>query len=146
MQSEDRSLYPHPFGVFKTIVKLARNAEEKVRAAFLPFTSGVHLCTIKFADREHGSFCYELEGQALPPAVCAEHEFVMDINRPISAYIPMSTTNQQLEAAKKLFIDGHPLSKQKELVQMLNSQKSSECSSSRVPQCQRIYAAHLKKL
>ena len=108
-------------------MKLAKNAEEKVRAAFLPFTSWVHLCTIKFADREHGSFCYELEGQALPPAVCAEHEFVMDINHPVPVYVPLSIMNQQLEAAKKLFIDGHPLAKQKELVQMLNSHKTSEC-------------------
>lgn len=108
------------------MVKLARNAEEKIRAAFLPFTSGVHLCTVKFQDREHGSFCYELEGLALPPSICAEHEFVMDLNRPVSVYIPLSTTNQQLEAAKKTFIEGHPLAKSKELVHSLNAQKISE--------------------
>lgn len=107
-------------------MKLAKNAEEKIRAAFLPFTSGVHLCNIKFSDREHGSFCYELEGLALPPAICAEHEFVMDLNRPLTVYVPLSTMNQQLEVAKKAFIDGHPLAKKKELVQLLNAQKTSE--------------------
>lgn len=107
------------------MVKLAKNAEEKLRAAFLPFTSGVHLCTVKFSDREHGSFCYELVGQALPPSICAENEFVMDLNRPVTAYLQVGATNQQLEAAKKTFMEGHPLAKKKELVQMLTVQRPS---------------------
>jgi hypothetical protein len=106
------------------MVKIAKNAEEKVRIAFLPFTSVVHLCTIKFTDREHGSFCYELDGTALPPAVCAEHEFVMDINQPVTVSVPITPTNPGLEAAKRIFMDGHPLAKQKEMVKLLNAQKS----------------------
>jgi hypothetical protein len=125
VQSEDRSLYPHPFGIFKSLVKLAKNGEEKIRAAFLPFTSGVHLCTVKFADREHGSFCYELEGLALPPAICAEHEFIMDLHSPSTVHIPLSINNVQLDSARKLFMEGHPLAKVKEQVQLLKSQKNS---------------------
>lgn len=144
MQAEDRSRYPHPFGMFKSVVKLAKNGEEKIRSAFLPFTSGVHLCTVKFADREHGSFCYELEGLALPPAVGAEHEFTMDLHRPTTVYVPVGTNNPQLDSARKVFMEGHPLAKVKEQVQLLKAQKTSAYLPQFHAHCQHVATSNVR--
>lgn len=118
------SMYPPPFGVSKQLMRMAKGAEEKIRAVFLPFRVGLHRCLMWFTDVEHGCFCYELVGQALNPAVYSEHEFRVDVKaQPM--LIPISSTNQQIENAKKIWLQQHPLAKNKEMAMLIKTRQLS---------------------
>lgn len=119
-----QNIYPPPFGVAKQLMRMAKGAEEKVRACFLSFTSGLHRCLVWFTDVEHGRFCYEFVGQALNPAVYSEHEFTVDVKaRPI--LIPVPAINLQIENAKKVWLQQHPLAKDKDLAKLVKTRQLS---------------------
>lgn len=83
----------------------------RLRGVFLPFTSAEHRCLVTFKDGTHGSFVYELIGRTLPPAVLAEHRQVLDCSRSDPVFVPVPFENAQIEAAKKTFMEVHPLAK-----------------------------------
>lgn len=85
-----------------------------MQAFYLPFTLAAHRCVLTFTDKTHGSFCYELVGSVLPPSVLAEHQLSIDLNNLAPVLVPLTTHNAQLDAARKLFMDAHPLAKDKE--------------------------------
>lgn len=114
VQAQGVQLFPHPFGVGKARIRLKRNAEEKLHGFFLPFTMDPHTCTVLFTDKTQGSFSYELAGSVLLPAILAEHQMTVDLSVPEPQTLTLAPTNQQLEAAKKIFMDIHPLAKDKE--------------------------------
>lgn len=117
-------IYPPPFGVAKQLMKLAKGAEEKVRASFLSFTPGLHRCLVWFTDVEHGCFCYEFVGQALNPAVYSEHEFTVDVKaKPM--LIPVSAANVHIDNAKKVWLQQHPLAKDKEWAKLIKTRLPS---------------------
>ena len=109
-----QQLFPHPLGLAKTRMRLKRNAEEKLKGFFLPFTLDTHVATVLFTDKMQGSFSYEIVGTTLPPAILAEHHLTVDLTDPEPQTISLSPVNQQLEAAKKTFLELHPHSKNKE--------------------------------
>lgn len=114
--------YPPPFGISKQLIRMSKGAEEKIRSAFLPFTPGLHRCLIWFSDVEHGRFCYELIGQALNPAVYSEHEFSVDLRENL-LHIPISCRNAQIENAKKVWFQQHPLAKDKDLAKLCKARQ-----------------------
>jgi hypothetical protein len=117
----DEKVFPDAFGIGKTSIRLKQNAEEKIRAFFLPFTMQAHTCTVTFTDKAQGSFCYELAGSVLLPSMLAEHQLTMDINNPAPLFVPLTTQNAQLEAARKVFIDSHPGAKDKEQLALVKA-------------------------
>ena len=54
---------------------LQANAEETLRAAFLPFTLESHVCCIVFEDLQCGKFVYEVSGETRLPPVLKEYKF-----------------------------------------------------------------------
>ena len=54
---------------------LQANAEETLRAAFLPFTLESHVCCIVFEDLQCGKFVYEVSGETRLPPVFKEYKF-----------------------------------------------------------------------
>ena len=76
-------------------MRLKRNAEEKIKAAFLPWQMAAPRCTVTFTDKQYGSFCYELAGAVLMPSVLAEHQMTVDLNEPEPLHVPLTVTNPQ---------------------------------------------------
>lgn len=76
-------------------MRLKRNAEEKVKCAFLPWRMAAPRCTVTFTDKQHGSFCYELAGTVLMPSVLAEHQLTVDLSEPAPVHVPLSVANPQ---------------------------------------------------
>lgn len=113
MQAPPPKVFPDAFGVAKAGVRLKPNAEEKLRCCFLPWQLYRTTCRVTFTDRSQGSFCYELSGTALPPAILCEHQLTLDLNNPAPIVVPLAATNPQQEAARKAFLDGHPLARDK---------------------------------
>ena len=120
---------PPAFGIVKQSIRLSKGADEKVRAVFLPLTPGVHGCLVRFTDVEQGCFCYELIGRALHPATYSEHEFIVDI-KTTQLLIPLSPTNAQVEGAKKLWQQQHPLAKNKEIASLVKTWHLSKSNQS----------------
>eukprot|EP00892_Ulva_mutabilis_P006466 jgi/Ulvmu1/4191/UM019_0170.1 len=118
-------IFPPAFGITKQMMRMAKGAEEKVQAVFLPFTPGLHTCFVWFVDLEQGCFCYELIGRALSPAVYSEHEFTVDI-KATSIMVPIPAANQQIDNAKRLWLQHHPSSKNKELVSLVKARQHSK--------------------
>jgi hypothetical protein len=115
----NRQLFPDAFGIIKSRISIKRNAEEKIKGVFLPFTMETKVCTVQFTDREQGSFCFELVGTVQLPSILAEHRFTVDLAKPEPQILPLAPKNSKLEAAKKLFMDSHPLAKNKEQLAFL---------------------------
>ena len=124
MQARDRQLFPNAFGLEKMRVRLKRNAEEKLKAVYLPFTMQTSYCTVVFEDPDQGSFCYELVGDTTLPSVFAEQRMVVDVSGPQTRWLPVPFANHQLEAAKRLFLDRHPLAKDKDQVALIKPRLS----------------------
>ena len=64
---------------------LQANAEETLRAAFLPFTLESHVCCIVFEDLQCGKFVYEVSGETRPPPVFKEYKF--QVKQQTSAWV-----------------------------------------------------------
>lgn len=112
-------LFPDAFGITRSRINIKRNAEEKIKGVFMPFTMDTKYCTVQFTDREQGSFCFELVGMVQQPSILAEHRFTVDLSKPEPQVLTLLPKNSKLEAAKKLFIDSHPLAKNKEQLAFL---------------------------
>jgi hypothetical protein len=133
MQTPGQQIFPNAFGIGKTRIRLKRNAEETITGFFLPFTMATHYCTLSFTDKTQGSFCYELVGSVLLPSVMVEHQFTIDLNSPEPQTIQLAVVNQQLEVAKKLFMDSHPLAKEKEQLALAKGRNRAGPNASGVP-------------
>ena len=59
--------FPKPFGIDRQRVRIKANAEETLKGAFLPFTLGLHTCSIVFEDAACGKFVYEVTGETSLP-------------------------------------------------------------------------------
>jgi len=107
---------------------LKQNATEKLKAVFLPFTLGPHYCTLVFKDKDQGEFVYEVIGEASLPAPIMEAKGTVPLEGPTTFDIAMSFANGQLDVAKRLFLEKHPLSKEREQAALLKADvlKASE--------------------
>jgi hypothetical protein len=45
-------MFPAAFGLDRTRMRLKANVSEKIRATFLPFTLGMHWCTVVLKDKD----------------------------------------------------------------------------------------------
>ncbi|MEW5300161.1 MAG: hypothetical protein WDW36_003110 [Sanguina aurantia] len=110
-------VWPDAFGLDRLRLRLKQGASEKVRGFFLPFTLGSHFCTVLLRDKDQGEFAYELVGSStLPgPLIEAKGSVALELPAPLQTFdITVPYINTQLEAAKRLFLDRHPLGKDRE--------------------------------
>lgn len=107
-------IHPHAFGLDKARVRLKRNAEDKLKGLYLPFTLATSFCTVVFEDADQGSFCYELVGEATLPSVFSDTRLSVDVTGLQQRWLHVPFVNHQLDAARKVFLDRHPLAKDKE--------------------------------
>ncbi|GMH42128.1 hypothetical protein BSKO_10047 [Bryopsis sp. KO-2023] len=119
-------VFPDSFGVDKSRLRIKHNGSDKLKGSFLPFTTGSHYCTVIFEDKEYGEFCYELVGEVTLPAVFSEHRFTVetDGSQALDIYVPYS--NHQLESARRVFQDKHPLGKDKEQLALLKASREDK--------------------
>ncbi|MEW5311269.1 MAG: hypothetical protein WDW38_002999 [Sanguina aurantia] len=110
-------VWPDAFGLDRLRLRLKQGASEKVRGFFLPFTLGSHFCTVLLRDKDQGEFVYELVGSSTVPGPLIEAKGCVALELPVPLQtfdITVPYINTQLEAAKRLFLDRHPLGKDRE--------------------------------
>ncbi|KAK9828703.1 hypothetical protein WJX72_001600 [[Myrmecia] bisecta] len=107
-------LYPDAFGMDKLRLRVKANAEETIRGIFLPFMLGTHVCSIIFEDINCGKFVYEVSGEARLPQPLREYKFQVGCDGAQVRDLSLAWPNPQLEAAKRTFLERHPLAKHKE--------------------------------
>ncbi len=107
-------IYPNSLAVDRPRFRLKQGGSDKLRGFFLPFTMGTHHLTLVFKDRELGEFVYEVVGEATLPAPLLEAKGTVPLEGPHSFNLSVPFVNSNLETAKKLFMDRHPLAKSKE--------------------------------
>ena len=98
-----------------------QGGQEKIRGFFLPFTLGTHYCTLVFKEKDLGQFSYELVGEASLPAPSLETKGTVPLEGPHHCPLFVPWINPPLEAAKRLFMEKHPLAKDKQQVAYLKS-------------------------
>ena len=106
-------IYPNALGVDRARMRLKQGGSDKLRGFFLPFTMGTHYCTLVFKDPALGQFVYELVADASLPAPQLETKGVVPLEGPHVYSLPIPWVNANLEAAKKMFSERHPLAKDK---------------------------------
>lgn len=100
-------------------MRLKPNSDEIIKAVFLPFSMDTQHCTIVFEDKEQGSFCYELQGDVTMPNIFAEQHLIVNNEGPQSQWLTIPFHNHQLEAAKKIFQERHPLARDKDQLALI---------------------------
>jgi len=116
--------YPNAFGVDRRMLRMKLGERALLNAFFLPFELGKHRLTIMLENEKFGLFVYEVIGEALLPTPCSSLKIPCDTqNGPTSKEIPIIYPNLGLDAAKKLFLEKHPLSKVKEQAELIRSAK-----------------------
>lgn len=74
---------------------------------------GTHHCTIVFKDQALGQFVYEIVADASLPSPQLEAKGVVPLEGPHTYNLSVPWVNANLEAAKKMFAERHPLAKDK---------------------------------
>lgn len=116
-------MYPDSYGMDKYRLRLRQGASDKIKLSFLPFTMGTHTATLVFKDAACGEFCYEVVGDVSLPAPALEHKaLVSNASGPQVVQLPLGFVNPQLEAARKLYADKHPLGKDREQAPRLKAE------------------------
>ncbi|KAL0021413.1 hypothetical protein WJX79_003538 [Trebouxia sp. C0005] len=109
-------VFPKPFGIDRQRIRIKANAEETLKGAFLPFTLGQHTCSIIFEDASCGKFVYEVTGDTSLPQPFNKFRFQVAGDGPQTRDISLPWNNGQIDAARRTFLDRHPLAKNKEQV------------------------------
>ncbi|DBA78771.1 TPA: putative protein fap47 [Trebouxia sp. C0004] len=109
-------VFPKPFGIDRQRIRIKANAEETLKGAFLPFTLGQHTCSIIFEDASCGKFVYEVTGDTSLPQPFNKFRFQVAGDGPQTRDISLPWNNSQIDAARRTFLDRHPLAKNKEQV------------------------------
>jgi len=112
--------YPDPFGSEKKMVRIKKGESYLLPVHYLPFRFGTRRCLLLFEDKECGQFAYSLAGTAALPSPFPAHKFSCSVED-ISKEIAIPFLNPQVEAAKKVFLDKHPLVKDKASAQMMRA-------------------------
>ncbi|KAI8473771.1 MAG: hypothetical protein J3K34DRAFT_497953 [Monoraphidium minutum] len=108
-------VFADPFGVDRPRLRLRAGAGEKLKGSFLPFAPGPSRATLLLRDAECGEFCYELYGAAGPPAAAMEHKAVVAHGGGQQFVdVPLPFANAQLEAARRTYLEKHPLGRDKD--------------------------------
>eukprot|EP00798_Chlamydomonas_sp_ICE-L_P015727 gene15727-21848_t len=141
-----KELFPNAFGLDRNRLRLKKNASEKMKAFFLPFAMGQHFCTLcmkknasekikalrhsscplpwastSAPDKEQGEFVYELVGDTTLPAPNMEIRALLPLEGPALFDVVLPFANNNLESAKRMFLEKHPLGKDKEQTALLKS-------------------------
>mmetsp|Transcript_4456 Transcript_4456/g.14438 ORF Transcript_4456/g.14438 Transcript_4456/m.14438 type:complete len:1214 (+) Transcript_4456:374-4015(+) len=127
LEPENRT-FPDPFGCDRKTVRIKRGETGRIQIAFLPFYLGTHRLLILLEDKEFGQFAVEVVGEALLPAPQAPIKQTVEcagvkgevVVRDV--YVPFG--NVALEAAKRTFIEKHPLAKVREMAELAKAATS----------------------
>lgn len=114
MQGPSAAQHPDPFGVDRQRLRLRAGTTEKIKGSYLPFTPGTHRALLSFADAECGEFCYELCGAADLPAAFLDQKALIPLEGLQTVEVPLNFVSHQLENARRLYAEKHPLGKEKE--------------------------------
>eukprot|EP00884_Botryococcus_braunii_P022119 jgi/Botrbrau1/8591/Bobra.0380s0012.1 len=107
-------LFPDTIGVDKPRLRMKGGGEDSLQVTFLPFTTGLHHCCLVFEDGDCGSFMYELVGEGRLPLPSRPLTFQVGLESGQLRDVSLTWANPQLEAARRLFLERHPLAKNKE--------------------------------
>lgn len=129
--------FPDAFGVDRHRLRLRAGASDRLRLSFLPLAPAVanaasascssgniaaavpsqspllHALLV-LSDSKCGEFTYELHGCVTPPAPCLEHKATVGLDGAQTLELSLPWSNAQLDAGRRLYLDKHPMAKDKE--------------------------------
>jgi len=124
----DERYFPNPFGCERSRMKLKQGATDTVTVFFLPFTLGqehthMHSCLLEFEDKDNGVFVYEVNGRVKLPNTSDVKKITCSMVQgpDIQHVIPFTFLNKPFEDGKKVFLEKHPLNKNREECLKLNT-------------------------
>ena len=103
--------YPDAFGCERIRMRFREGATERLDLMFLPFVPGTHRCYVVLEDPKMGAFRVEVTAKALLPPPQQKIIQSIETHNPVPQDIPLGFANPQLDAAKRLFLERHPLAK-----------------------------------
>lgn len=102
-------------------MRLRRGEKTAVQVSFLPFSTGHHYARLRFEDNAFGPFVYELHGESTQPAQTGPVRSAVDARQPSLKEVALPFLSPLLEAAKKLYMERHPGSKDKINMELVKS-------------------------
>ncbi|KAK9844614.1 hypothetical protein WJX74_004677 [Apatococcus lobatus] len=106
-------IFPEAFGTDRGRVRIKGKLEEPVRVSFLPFKLATHKACMILEDSICGKFVIELVAEVSLPKPSTRLSFQMTGEGSQSMEVPVSWPNVQIETARRIFLERHPLARSK---------------------------------
>lgn len=108
--------FPLAFGMERSRLKLKQGATETLTIYFLPFAPIQYTCRLMLEDPMAGALVYDLKGQGLSPDPSTRQTIPLELKEGVtlvSKDVSVHFVNNQIEAARKTYLDKHPLARDK---------------------------------
>ncbi|XRB21165.1 FAP-47 protein [Pseudoscourfieldia marina] len=111
---------PLPFAVDRKTLRLKQGETGKLVVSYLPWDEGQEAVKIRFEEKDYGAFSYMIVGTAQTPnpTVTQKLSFELDEEAVHDISIPIPFNNSLCDSARRIFLERHPLAKNKEMAEM----------------------------